>query len=217
MGEPDQVEQFDGAPSCLAGRARCLLLGASLHCILLRVVQFASHASSQRRSACSRSTMPSSRSAASEPSGSSISARLPRVAKPPEQFAALSVNDPDRVGQPGRGRGDELEVELGEVGFRPGDLGEPLADAFLAGGGQRIDLALAVTRSDAPGEGDEAGLLEATKGDVDLAGVQCLAEGAEQRRSAEPAAGSPGRAPWPASPGPPPAASRLRYNGYFKL
>src|SRR3712207_7679562 len=39
----------------------------------LREVQFFSHASSQRRSACSRSTMPSNNSAASEPSGSATS------------------------------------------------------------------------------------------------------------------------------------------------
>ena len=123
--------------------------------------------------------MPSSKSAASEPSGSSISARCASRSRRSSSRRCASTM-PIGSARPACGGGDELQVELGEVGLRPADLGEPLADALLAEGGEHVDLALAIPRRGVPVEADQAGLLQPTEDDVDLAGVQRLAEGAER-------------------------------------
>ena len=84
--------------------------------------------------------MPSSSSPASRAIG--FGHRRPlHVPKAPQQFPALGVDDADRVREPGLGRGDELQVELGQVGLGPADLGEPFGDPLLAGRGELVDLA----------------------------------------------------------------------------
>jgi hypothetical protein len=82
-GRDVEVDAVDGAHQCLsvavvlaepAGPQHDGVVDMA-HDLLLRPVQLCSQASNQRRSACSRSTIPSSNSAASEPSGSAIAAR----------------------------------------------------------------------------------------------------------------------------------------------
>ena len=180
---------------------------------LLRVVQFASQASNQRRSACRRSTIPSSKSAASEPSGSSISARWASRSRRSSSRRCASTM-PIGSAESGLGSGDELQVELGEVGLRPADLGEPLADALLAQGGEHVDLALAVSGRWRPRRGRSGRPSPSDRGRHRSGRRSAPRRGVRARRSAGLAAGSPERAPSPASPVRPPAASCLRYNGY---
>ena len=69
-----------------------------------------------------------------------------RVAQQPEQLAALSVDDRQRVGQPRRRRRDQLEMEFRQGGPGPGHLGKPAGDPLLSGRGQRVDLAVRPVR-----------------------------------------------------------------------
>ena len=125
---PPAVRPFAARGRCSDRRpCRPLLIVHSLRCVQLR-----SHASSQRRSACSRSTMPSSSSAAVRAVRLGHRGAL-GVAQPAQQLAALGVDDGQRVGQPGRRGSDQLEVELREVGLGPAHLGQPLGDPLLAG------------------------------------------------------------------------------------
>jgi glyoxylase-like metal-dependent hydrolase (beta-lactamase superfamily II) len=96
-----------------------------------------------------------------------------------QELPALGVDDADRVGQPGGRRRDELQVELGEVGPRPGHLREPLTDALLAQGGEHVDLAVSVRCAAGLIQRDESGLLEPAEGHIDLTGVQRLPERAK--------------------------------------
>ena len=78
-----------------------------------------------------------------------------------------------------RGR-NQLQVELSEVGPRPVDLVHPLGDPLLAGRRERVHLALGAIRRGPPRFGrNEACLLEAPQSDVDLAGVDLVAEGTQ--------------------------------------
>ena len=84
-----------------AARGRCSTGGsprASLMMCSFRLVQFVSQASSQRRSACSRSTMPSSSSAGGRAVRLGHGGPL-GVAQPAQQLAALGVDD-GRAGRP---------------------------------------------------------------------------------------------------------------------
>ena len=131
-------------------------------------------------------------------SGSAMRGAL-RVPQPAQQLAALRVDDGQRIGQPGGRRGDQLEMELGQVGLGPADLGQPVGHPLLPGRGQLVDLAVRPVRR--PGGrlgGDQPGLLQPGQRDVDLAGVHRLAERAERLRAAGRAAGSRATVPWPA-------------------
>jgi len=93
---------------------------------------------------------------------------------------ALPVDDGEGVGQPGpRGR-DQLEVELREVGARPGHLGDPIGDPLLAARGQRVHLAIPVRAFGGLLDRQQAGLFQPGQRDVDLSGVHRLAERAER-------------------------------------
>ena len=88
-------------------------------------------ASSQRRSACSRSTMPSSSSPATERSGSAIVARS-SVPQPPQQFMVLRVDHGQRVGQPRRRCRHQLQMNFRQVRLGPAHFREPAGDLLLA-------------------------------------------------------------------------------------
>ena len=143
-------------------------------------LQVRSHASSQRRSACSRSTMPSSSSPAAE--RVRLGHRRPlRVAQPAEQLATLGVHDRDRVRQSSRRGRDQLEMELRQVRPGPADLGEPVGHPLLPGRGQRVHLPVRPVGQ--PGRllgGHQPRLLQPGERDVDLPGVHRVAHRAER-------------------------------------
>ena len=183
-----EVDAVDGAHQSLSlavvlaqptgPQHRCVV--GVCHDLLLRPVQVCSHASSQRRSACSRSTMPSNNSAASEPIRLGHRGAL-GVAQPAQQLAALRVHDAERVGQPGRRRRHQLEMELRQVGLGPTHLRQPLGDPLLAVGGQHVHLAVRPVRQPfRPVGGHQPRLLQPAQGDVDLPGVQGLPQRAQR-------------------------------------
>ncbi len=92
--------------------------------------------------------------------------------QPPHQLAPLRPHQLRRIGEPGRARRGELEVELHQVGLGPVDLGEPGGDPLLPGLSQRVDLAIGLGRQPVgPLVDDQTRLLQPRQGDVDLTGV----------------------------------------------
>ena len=75
----------------------------------------------------------------------------------------------DRVGQPGLRRGDQLQVELGQVRLRPAHLRQPLGHPLLAGRVSAVHLAVGALAARPSARRDEAGLLQPAERDVDLA------------------------------------------------
>jgi hypothetical protein len=66
-------------------------------------------------------------------------ARFTQSAPP---LMVLRVEDGDRISQPSLRGGDQLQVELCEVGPRPVDFGQPLAYPLLAGRREPVASAL---------------------------------------------------------------------------
>ena len=68
--------------------------------------------------------------------------REPYFSQAAQQVAALRVDEADRVGEGALRGGDELHVELGEVGPRPAQVRHPFRHPLLAGGSQAVNLAV---------------------------------------------------------------------------
>jgi len=68
--------------------------------------------------------------------------RAARFLQAAQQVAALRVNEADRVGEPALRGGDELHVELGQVGPRPAHVRHPCRHPLLAGGSEAVRLAI---------------------------------------------------------------------------
>ena len=106
---------------------------------LPRTVQRCSHTSNQRRSACRRNTTPSNSNTVSRRPARIIAARWASL--PAQQLAALRADD--RSGSASlAAAATSLEMELGQVGFGPAHLRQPLADPLLPRRGQPVHLAV---------------------------------------------------------------------------
>jgi hypothetical protein len=65
-----------------------------------------------------------------------------RVPQPPQQLAALRVDDRDRIGEPAAAAAMSLRWNSARSGFGPAHLGQPAGDPLLPGRRQRVDLAV---------------------------------------------------------------------------
>ena len=106
--------------------------------------------------------------------------RALRVPQAAQQLAALRIDDRDWIGESGRCRGQQLEVEFSKVRLWPADLGDPLGDALLSLRRQRVDLAIRAVRAAGGSLAHHlASLLQPGQRDVDLPVVHRVTERAE--------------------------------------
>ena len=91
----------------------------------------------------------------------------------------MRVDESDRVGERALRGGDELHVELGEVGTRPADVRHPLRHALLASGSEAVDLAIGPLGRRVESR-DEAPLFQPRQRDVHLGFVDPLGHRSER-------------------------------------